>query len=43
MLVQIKIQDAVFAWMPLLLKLRETEDGKNIETRGDIKIGGNFR
>jgi hypothetical protein len=41
--VQIKIQDALFSWMPLLEKLRETEDEKPMATRGDIEINGLFK
>jgi hypothetical protein len=40
--VQIKIQDALFNWMPLLEKLRETDSTKPLETRGDIEINGLF-
>lgn len=41
--VQIKIQQALFEWMPLLEKLRETEDDKPLATRGDIEINGMFK
>jgi hypothetical protein len=42
-IVQIKMQDAIMNWLPLLKKLRETEEQKDIETKGDIKIGGMFK
>lgn len=42
-LIQIKMQDAVLSWMPLLKKLRETEKEKVDENRGDIEVGGNFK
>lgn len=42
--IQIKMQDALFSWMPALLKLREAENEKNkIDTRGDVEINGLFR
>lgn len=40
--IQIKIQDALFNWMPLLEKLREEKDNKKIETRGDVPVNGMF-
>lgn len=40
-LVQIKMQDAVFNWLPLLEKLKEKDVAKQ-ETYGDAKIGGHF-
>lgn len=41
-LIQIKIQDALFVWLPLLAKLREKEeDAKTI--RGDVEVGGMFK
>lgn len=42
-LIQIKMQDALFVWLPLLKKLRETEEGKQLETRGDVKVNGMFK
>jgi len=43
-LVQIKMQDAVFNWLPLLKKLRESTAEKEMnETRGDIPINGMFK
>lgn len=41
--IQIKMQDALFSWIPLLEKLRETEDSKQLETRGDIEVNGMFK
>ena len=41
--VQIKMQDALFAWVPLLQKLRETEADKPVETRGNVEINGLFK
>lgn len=41
-LIQIKMQDAVFTWVPLLEKLREVK-GEVLETRGDIEINGLFK
>jgi hypothetical protein len=41
-LIQIKMQDAVFNWVPLLEKLREVK-GEILETRGDIEINGLFK
>lgn len=41
--IQIKMQDALFSWLPLLEKLRTTEQGKELETRGDIEINGLFK
>lgn len=40
--IQIKMQDALFNWLPLLEKLREDES-KEVEKRGDVKIGGMFK
>lgn len=42
-LVQIKIQDALFSWVPLLAKLREVESDKTIKTRGDVEVSGLFK
>lgn len=42
-LLQIKVQDAIFNWIPLLEKLRETKGDEAIETRGDIEINGLYR
>lgn len=41
--IQIKMQDAVFNWLPLLRKLRESEEEKQMETRGDVEVSGMFR
>jgi hypothetical protein len=43
LVIQIKVQDALFAWMPLLEKLREAQAGKQLETRGDIEVNGLFK
>lgn len=43
MLIQIKIQDALFAWMPLLEKLKQGEADKADNVRGDIEVGGMFK
>jgi hypothetical protein len=40
--IQIKMQDALFNWMPLLEKLREAEVTKKQQIRGDIEVGGLF-
>lgn len=40
-IVQIKMQDAVFNWLPLLEKLKEKDIAKQ-ETYGDAKVGGHF-
>lgn len=40
---QIKMQYALFDWLPLLEKLREKSNEKKLETRGDINIGGMFK
>jgi len=40
--IQIKMQDALFSWIPLLEKLREGEQTKQLETRGDIEVNGLF-
>jgi len=42
-LIQIKIQDALFNWLPLLEKLRAGEQAKEIATRGDVEINGLFK
>jgi hypothetical protein len=36
------MQDALFSWLPLLQKLRESEQTKQLETRGDIEVNGMF-
>lgn len=41
--IQIKMQDALFSWLPLLQKLREGEQAKQLETRGDIEVNGMFK
>lgn len=40
--IQIKMQTALFEWLPLLQKLREGEQNKQLETRGDIEVNGLF-
>lgn len=40
-LIQIKMQDALFTWIPLLEKLKQHEQEIN-SIRGDAKIGGMF-
>lgn len=40
--IQIKMQDALFNWLPLLEKLREDKSKKQTSTRGDVKVGGMF-
>lgn len=42
-LIQIKMQDALFGWLPLLEKLRDGLSKKGVETRGDIEINGLFK
>lgn len=42
-IIQIKIQDALFNWLPLLEKLRQSEKTKDIETRGDVPVNGLFK
>lgn len=42
-LVQIKMQYALFDWLPLLKKLKETDETKGLETRGDIEVNGMFK
>lgn len=41
--IQIKMQDALFNWLPLLEKLKKGEEGKELETRGDVEINGLFK
>lgn len=43
LLIQIKVQDAIFNWVPLLEKLRESQEVKDVETRGDIEINGLYK
>lgn len=40
---QIKMMDAIIRWLPILEKLRETEETKKIEIRGDQEVGGAFK
>lgn len=40
--IQIKMQDALFNWMPLLEKLREGDALKKLELRGDATANGLF-
>src|SRR6476620_2304270 len=40
--IQIKMQDALFAWMPLLERLREAQNNK-VETRGDVEVSSHFK
>lgn len=42
-LLQIKMQDAVFVWLPLLRKYREIVDEASIETHGDVEINGLYK
>lgn len=42
-LVQIKMQDALFSWLPLLQKLKELDSEKEVSTRGDVPINGLFK
>lgn len=43
-LVQIKMQDALFVWVPLLEKLKEGETTKTkLEVYGDAEINGMFK
>lgn len=41
--VQIKMQDALFVWLPLLDKLKAGEQGKELETRGNIEVNGLYK
>lgn len=41
-LIQIKIQDVLFNWLPALEKLKEKKVDK-ISTRGDIEVSGLFK
>lgn len=41
--VQIKMQDAVLAWLPLLKKLKESKQEDELQTRGDIAVNGLFK
>lgn len=38
--IQIKMQDALFSWLPLLEKLKEGEADKKVEIRGDVELNG---
>lgn len=42
-LVQIKMQDALFSWMPNLLKLREVNNENKLVTRGNQEVNGMFK
>lgn len=42
-LVQIKMQDALFVWLPLLEKLREQRAEDELQTYGDAEINGMFK
>jgi len=42
-LIQIKMQDAVLQWLPLLKKLKEIEVEKEKENRGNVEVGGLFK
>lgn len=43
MVLQIKVQSALFEWLPLLAKLRDRDNrDKAIKTRGDVEINGLF-
>lgn len=39
-IVQIKMQDAIFNWLPLLEKLKEASNENNIELRGGAEFNG---
>ncbi len=41
--IQIKMQDALFSWLPLLEKLKEAKDLKSLETRGNVEVNGMFK
>lgn len=41
--IQIKMQDAVFNWLPLLRKLRESEADLAPATRGDVEVSSMFK
>jgi hypothetical protein len=41
--IQIKMQSALFEWLPLLEKLRESENNKELETRGNLEVNGLFK
>lgn len=41
--VQIKMQEAVLNWLPLLEKLKQGEAAKNTEVRGESEIGGMYK
>lgn len=41
--IQIKMQDALFNWMPILEKLRDTSETKELQTRGDVEVNGMFK
>lgn len=42
-LIQIKMNDALFNWLPLLKKLRETDANKSQEMRGGVEVNGMFK
>lgn len=42
-IIQIKMQDALFNWLPLLEKLKLNEADKGLETRGDVPVNGLFK
>ena len=37
------MQDAIFNWLPLLEKLRKGEEGKDMETYGNVEVNGLFK
>ncbi len=39
-IVQIKMQDAIFNWLPLLEKLKEASSENNVELRGGAEFNG---
>ena len=42
-LIQIKMQDAILNWLPLLKKLREDDETKKETIRGGASVGGMFK
>lgn len=43
LLVQIKVQDAIFSWLPLLEKLKEEKSTKDMATYGNVEVNGMFK
>lgn len=42
-LIQIKMQDAILNWLPLLKKLKEDDETKKEVIRGGTTVGGMFK